>query len=155
MKPQLVNADTSLQANLSTKQDLFNRFGGMLLGYISEVVKSSAEAEQYLIDIFSQLQAADIRDITAPGKNTFIYLQSMARKKLASFVATVDECADVTPIVNDNKFVNLMAPEQQVVFCGMHYHGKTITKMAAELNKPEATIKQLLREAFTVIRSNK
>jgi len=132
----------------------------MLLGYIQEVVKEQAIAEQYLIELFNDLKATDIKDMMATGVNTFLRLQQIARKKLSSFITTVEDCADQAEIatkkaITANKFIDLMAPEQQLVFCGVHYHGKTIVKLAAELNKPEDTIRQLLRESFTIIRKNR
>ncbi|MFA6249048.1 MAG: sigma factor-like helix-turn-helix DNA-binding protein [Mucilaginibacter sp.] len=132
----------------------------MLLGYIQEVVKEQAIAEQYLIEIFNELKADDIKEMMAAGVNTFLRLQQIARKKLSSFITTVEDCADQAEIaikkaITGNKFIDLMAPEQQLVFCGVHYHGKTIVKLAAELNKPEDTIRQLLRESFTIIRNNR
>ena len=157
MKQQLTSTEASLQTR--TKQDLFNRFGGMLLGYISEVVKNNHVAEHHLVDVFNQLQFSDIQDITKPGINTFVYLQSIARKKLAVFSLPVDGYANTgkskNPIIEDNKFVELMNPDQQQVFCEIYYHGKTVTNLAAELNKTEAAIRELLREAFLIIRSNR
>ncbi len=127
----------------------------MLLGYISEVVKSSAEAERYLVDVFNQLQTSDVHDITSPGVNTFLYLQAMARKKLASFISSVEKCPDEKLIVKGNRFVNMMATDQQRVFCGVHYHGKSTANIAAEMNTSEAAVRKLLREAFITIRNNR
>lgn len=132
----------------------------MLLGYIQEVVKEQAIAEQYLIELFNELKASDIKEIMAAGTNTFLSLQQIARKKLSAFISTLEDCADQAEItikktITGNKFIDLMGHEQQLVFCGVHYHGKTITKLAAELNKPEDTIRQLLRESFTIIRNNR
>jgi hypothetical protein len=159
LKQQLTSAEASLQTRTQTKQDLFNRFGGMLLGYISEVVKNNQVAEQYLVDVFNQLQFSDIQDITKPGINTFVYLQAIVRKKLAVFTSSIDGYANTgkpkTFIIKGNKFVDLMNPDQQQVFCEIYYHGKTVTNLAAELNKTEAAIRELLREAFILIRSNR
>ncbi|MBD1387162.1 hypothetical protein IDJ75_17880 [Mucilaginibacter rigui] len=132
----------------------------MLLGYIKEVVKEQAMAEQYLIELFNELKTADINEVTAAGVNTFLRLQQIARKKLSSFITTVEHCTDQAEIatkkaITGNKFIELMSSEQQLVFCSVHYHGKTITKLAAELNKPEDTIRLLLRESFTIIRNNR
>lgn len=131
----------------------------MLFGYILEVVKTKSVAEQYLVDVFNQLTFTDIQAITKPGVNTFCQLQMIARKMLASFVRTVDECADyIKPahtIINGNKFIDQMAPDQQHVFCGIHYHGKTTGILAAELNKTEAAVRQILKESFTIIRNKR
>lgn len=132
----------------------------MLLGYIKEVVKEITVAEQYLIEVFNDLQHKDIEEILQPGSNAFLRLQQMARKKLSSFISTVEDCADQAEIsakkaVTENKFVNLMDNDQQLVFCGVHYHGKTTSVLAVELNKTEETIRHLLRESFNIIRTNR
>lgn len=132
----------------------------MLLGYIKEVVKEQAVAEQYLIELFNELKATDIKELMDNGVNQFLRLQQIARKKLSSFISTVEDCSDQDEInskktINGNKFIDMMHHEQQLVFCGMHYHGKTIVKLAAELNISEDTIRQLLRESFTIIRNNR
>ena len=132
----------------------------MLLGYIKEVVKELTVAEQYLIEVFNDLQHTDIEEILSPGANTFLRLQQLARKKLSSFITTIEDCADQAEIITKktiqgNKFIDLMDQEQQLVFCGVHYHGKTTANLAAELNITEDAIRQLLRESFTIIRKNR
>lgn len=132
----------------------------MLLGYLFEALKNKVVAEQYLVDIFNELQFSDIQAISKPGVNTFSQLQMMARKKLTSFSRAADECADADGKLKDlviigNKFIDLMSAEQQMVFCGVHYHGKTTTGLAAQLSKPEEEIKRILKESFIIIRKQR
>ena len=132
----------------------------MLLGYIQEVVKDVAIAEQYLIEVFNELKAPDMEEILAPGANAFLYLQQITRKKLSYFVNAADDLADeaettAKKVINGNKFINLMDHDQRLVFCGIHYHGKSTAKLAAELNKPEDAIRIILRESFNIIRKNR
>jgi len=160
LKQQLTYTDASLPAIKQSKHSLYTNYGAMLLGYIQEVVKEQAIAEQYLIELFNELKATDIKDLMDSGVNQFLRLQQIARKKLSSFISTVEDCADQGEIttkkaINGNKLIDMMGHDQQLVFCGVHYHGKTIVKLAAELNKPEDTIRQLLRESFTIIRNNR
>ncbi|RYU90451.1 hypothetical protein EWM62_07275 [Mucilaginibacter terrigena] len=160
MKPQLTSAEASLPAIKQTLRGLYNSYGGMLLGYIQEVIKDRATAEQYLAELFTDLRPAELNEILAPGTNVFCRLQLLARKKLAAYINSVGDCADkhgASPPKNigGNKFIDMMSHEQQLVFCGVHYHGKSITALAAELNQPEAAIRQLLKESFTIIRNNR
>ncbi|MEB0250060.1 hypothetical protein QN344_07915, partial [Mucilaginibacter sp. 5B2] len=155
-----IHTEASLPTIKQSKHSLYTNYGAMLLGYIKEVVKEIAIAEQYLIEVFNDLQHKDIEEILAPGANAFLRLQQLARKKLSSFISTVEDCADQVEIttkkaIQSNKFIEMMNQEQQLVFCGVHYHGKTTAKLATELNKPEDTIRQLLRESFTIIRKNR
>lgn len=149
-----------MPAGVQTKQSLYNSYANMLLGYLLEVVKTKAIAEQYLVDIFNELQFDDIQAITKQGANTFCNLQKIARKKLAKFTATIEECtnegtAPAKAAIQGNRFIEQMAPEQQHVFCGMHYHGKSTAILAAELNKPEDAIRRILKESFNIIRNQR
>jgi hypothetical protein len=160
LKPTFANNATPLSAVVQTKQGLYNSYANMLLGYLFEAVKDMVVAEQYLVDIFNKLQFADIQAITKPGVNTFCQLQMMARKKCAEFSATVTGCADPNATqtgvqIPNNKFIKMMGPEQQQVFCGIHYHGKTIGTLATELNQTEEAIRRILKESFTIIRSQR
>lgn len=160
MKAQLQRTEDTMPAGVQTKQSLYNRYAGMLLGYLLEVVKSAPVAEQCLVEIFSDLQFAEIQSITKPGVNTFCQLQQIARRKLASFTSTVADCEGQDThakgiAIKGNNIIDLMGPEQQHVFCGMHYHGKTTAMLASELNKPEDAIKRILKESFTIIRNQR
>ena len=158
MEQQLIPADNAFQTGTLTKHTLYTKYSGMLLGYIIEVVNNKTLAEQYLIDVFTQLNEVQIKQLTQPGVNTFIGLQQMARQKLAGYAATLDDCAPdeklkTAPI--KNSYIERMNAEQQLVFCGIHYHSKTIGTLAIELDKTEDRIKQILKESFTIIRSNR
>lgn len=131
----------------------------MLLGYIFEVVKNRQVAEQYLVTVFNDA-ANELDEFYKPGVNAFCRLQLMARKKLAPFFENTDgysttgEVPDNTSL-GKNKFIKQMTNEQQLVFCGAHWQGKTTSKIAAELGRPDDDIRRILKECFTIIRSSK
>ncbi|PAW93239.1 hypothetical protein CKK33_06895 [Mucilaginibacter sp. MD40] len=152
MKEQLTYTETSLPSIKQAKQSLYTSYSGMLLGYIVEVVKDRTVAEKYLIDIFTGLQANDIQDIFNPDNGSvYCRLQSYARKQLCQVHNTITDRA-VQPA---NRVTGLMNEEQQLVFCGLHYHGKSIAQLANELSKDEYTIRQILKQSFNIIRSNR
>lgn len=160
MEQQLTYTEASLPTIKQSKHSLYANYGAMLLGYIIEVVKEIAVAEQYLTEVFNELQNKDIEEILAPGSNAFVRLQQLTRKKLSSFISSIESRADGVEIsakkaIRGNKIIDLMDNEQQVVFCGVHYHGKTTANLASELNKPEDDIRKLLRESFIIIRKNR
>ncbi|MBL4675219.1 MAG: sigma-70 family RNA polymerase sigma factor [Mucilaginibacter sp.] len=154
MREQLTYNEASLPSVKQAAQELYTNYGAMLLGYITEVVKDRPAAEGYLADVFSGLSTGDIYHIagTADG-STYVRLQQYTRKKLVSFISTTDDCANVE--IKGNRLIDLMNPEQQLVFCGLHYHGKTIGKLAGELNKTDEEIRQILKQSFNIIRSNR
>lgn len=137
---------------------LYNQYAGMLLGYIFEVVKNMTVAEQYLIAVFKDVPY-ELGELTKPGSNVFCQLQIIARKKLAGFFDSVHNCEDGAErrpaIANtNNKYIGTMNSEQQLVFCGIYWHGKTISRLAIELDKTEDAVKKILKECFTTIRNS-
>lgn len=155
MKQQLTHSGTSPQNYLQAKHSLYKRYSGMLLGYLLDIVKDQATAEHYLVDLFAGMHPAEVTEISTAG-NAFCRLQALIRKKLKGFFDNLENCSpEEKPQIPGNKFVGLMNNEQQQVFCGVHYSGKTTAKLATELGKSEEAIRQLLKESFNIIRNNR
>jgi len=137
--------------NLQRVRALYDRYAGMLLGYITEVIKDSHEAEQLLIRVFSDLhQQLDDMDRSALG--AFCYLQLHARKKIAVYLQNTGNQA---PAIRSNKYLNLLSEEQLKVFCGLHYDGKNSSILAFEMGKTPEAIRLILKEAFGIIRKGR
>ncbi|MBE9585252.1 sigma-70 family RNA polymerase sigma factor [Mucilaginibacter sp. JRF] len=155
MNTRLQNlADTPLQAKVQDVQFIYDRYAGMLLGYIYDVVKDRTLAEQYLNDTFTTV-ALLADELTKSEENIYRKLQLIARGKLSSYFNTMQQC-DISETVKHrpNKYLNSMSERQLQVFCGVHYHGKKINTIAAEMNEPEDVVKKLLKEAFLIIRKS-
>ncbi|WP_259071651.1 hypothetical protein HDF24_22670 [Mucilaginibacter sp. X4EP1] len=149
-------AKTRDDDRLLSVRSLYDRYGAMLLGYLFEIVQDKDVAEQYLVEVFNDA-AKTPAGYSQGGLNTLSQLQQLARKKLAPYYQTVKDCA-VEPAnagsatTQNNKYLSQMTPQQQHVFCGLHYHGKSITVLAIELQKAEDDIRKILKESFTLIR---
>lgn len=157
MNTQLQNSASVGQSRLLLVHKLYQQYAGMLLGYIGDVVKNQAIAEQYLVAVFKDVPY-ELDELTNEGVNTFCHLQSMARKKLADYFINTphqnDGKSENKPPICDNKYTRQMTHEQQLVFCGVHWYGKTIATLTTELNKPEEEIRKILKDCFTIIRSS-
>lgn len=142
--------------NTAVTRALYDEYAGLLLGYIYEVVKDKELAEQYLVSVFNELPR-NLHQITRPGLNTYHQLQLLTRKMLADYFETIPVCKTTDPEKNylpgtPNKFLSVMTKEQRLIFCSVHYHGKSIYVLAAEMNMPEEVIKKTLLQAFATIR---
>ena len=151
-----MNHNISLTNASLTMQAIYDEYAGMLLGYIFEVVKDKNLAEQYLIAVFNELPR-HLNDVAQPGVNTYYRLQLLARKMLAAFFETIPACNNTDDgfsylPARPNKFLDSMNKEEQLIFCSVHYHRKSISTLATELNKPEEVIKKILQQAFAAIR---
>jgi DNA-directed RNA polymerase specialized sigma24 family protein len=141
---------------LLSARTLYDNYGAMLLGYLFEVMQDQGIAEQYLVDIFNEV-AKKPTNYNANGLSTLSQLQILARKKLTPYYQTVKDSGTgpdntKSTTAKQNKYLSQMTPEQQHVFCSLHYHGKSICMLAVEMQKPEDDIRKILKEAFTLIR---
>jgi hypothetical protein len=82
-------------------QALYNRYAGMLLGYIFDVVKDEKLAEQYLVDTFKDV-SAQVDEFADGAANDYCKLQLLARKKLAPFFDTIKDCTVTDAVTNGN-----------------------------------------------------
>jgi len=151
-----IQATTNTQNKLIPPRELYDDYGAMLLGYIVGVVNDRHVAGQYLVEIFKDLSNG-LSVNQEKGSSVFVQLQLLARKKLEPFFETAKNCS-TTDFVYDaqskNRSIGLMTPDQQTVFCGMHYHGKSVNILALELNKSGDEIRKILKESFTIIRNS-
>jgi hypothetical protein len=127
---------------------LYDRYGAMLLGYLVECLHDRNRAESYLIDIFADLAV----QLSSSENYTWCQLQRLAKTKLALSGETVPENSNTVIHKPSNKFLDTMTEEQRQVFCHVYYHGKPITLLTEQFNKPEHTIRKVLVEAFAIIR---
>jgi DNA-directed RNA polymerase specialized sigma24 family protein len=134
---------------------LYDNYAAMLLGYINEVVKDKAVAEEYLLKTFNTI-AQKINCTNWSENNNWVQLLRFAREELIPFYDTVKGCeAPAVASINDNiayKYFDKMTADQKHVFCSIYYSKKTTAELSAEINKSEDLIKTLLKEAFCIIR---
>jgi hypothetical protein len=137
---------------------LYDKYGGMLLGYIFEIVRDRKLAEEYLVQIFCDL-STQINEIDWEETNSWCQLQSFARAKLITLTATV-KLGDIpgrtgTSVYNlRNRYLEQMTDLQQQVFYSVYYHGKSITAISAEQNETEDLIRRTLKEAFAIMKKS-
>jgi hypothetical protein len=133
---------------------LYDRYGGMLLGYLVETLKDRPLAEEYLVTIFSEIAN---QHTNTSDDITWCQLHRLAKSKLAllnnNSNFNTNKPGALIPSTS-NKFLDTMTDEQKHIFCSVYYHGKPITVLSQQLNKPEGTIKKALSEAFAIIRNS-
>lgn len=136
--------------------ELYDKYAGMLLGYINDIVRDNELAEKHLILIYSSLPT-NYKDTIPEGENVWCHLQRLAKKHLAGFedvtkAALSCKDANFTDLNNRNKFFKLMSIEQKEVFCGIYHYGKTINQLSQELKTTEDFIRKTVKEAFAIIK---
>ncbi|WP_462265903.1 hypothetical protein [Mucilaginibacter sp.] len=159
MKLQTIKQPVAAGNKLSVTRELYNRYSGMLLGYLTDIVKEQQMAEAFLIEIFNELPQY-VEQLLTSEKSTWLQLQAIAKSKLAPFMATQHNCRQLEDDMHrkwttGGSNMAYLTPAQRSVFCGVYYHQKSITTLAAELNQPEDVIKSTLKAAFNTIKNGR
>lgn len=146
---------TQLVTNKATDvHSLYQQYGGMLLGYIFEVVKDMELAESYVIRVFSTV-ANRVDDIAGNGAATWLYLRRVAQNELSDFLNTIKDCdlrkANIAGSPEKEYFKD-MTEQQRHIFCSIYYHKIPAAQLATELDEPVSYINKTLKEAFTIIK---
>jgi DNA-directed RNA polymerase specialized sigma24 family protein len=131
---------------------LYDRYAGMLLGYIYEIVKDRQLAEDYTADVFARIAHNGNH---LPADSVWLQLKNAAKTRLAPFYQSVAACDDYSAAYMHNNHVVRMSSEQRNVFCAVYYHNKTTAQLAAQFNKPESEIRKTLKEAFAFIKQRR
>lgn len=136
-------------------RSLYDRYAGMLLGYVHEIVKDSKLAEECLVHIFCQL-SAEFGAENSEGPRNWVQLQRYARAQLMPYAAvsakTVANGHELRR--SDDPFLAALSAEQKRVFVDIYYYGKTPVMLATDLNKTEEFIRKTLKEAFAILRKS-
>lgn len=154
----MVKQDEVLLQNQAINiNSLYDNYAGMLLGYISEIVKDKSIAEDYLVKIFCKI-AKTPNGLIWNETNTWCQLQKLAKTELNAFYDAAGACkpADTTNIVkhgSPNKYLEQMTEEQKQIFCNFYYNKKSTAQLSVELDIAEGLIRRSLKEAFAIIRS--
>lgn len=133
---------------------LYDRYAGMLLGYISEIVKDSKLAEECLVHIFCELSVVFGAE-NHEGPQNWCQLQRFAKSRLGSFHGASGKLQTERPgdRSHDQRLTGL-SMVQKKVFLDIYYHGTAVSVLAAELNKTEEFIRKTLKEAFAILRKS-
>jgi hypothetical protein len=136
-------------------RELYDRYSGMLLGYVFEIVKDNKLAEQHLINIYNYIPN-HINELTGDGTNTWCQLQRLAKRYLefGDNAQSNGQLNGTDLNINNghNRYLALMTHEQKQVFYNVYYYGKTTAQLAKELNKSEDFIRLALKQAFIIIK---
>jgi hypothetical protein len=138
--------------SLDFTRTLYDQYGNLLLGYLTQITADRAQAEYYLVEIFRQVNRyAD--ELTQPGVNVWVRLRYIARHIVQT--NNLNLLSANHSLLEQNQFVEAMTAEQRHVFCGLYYQYKSIAALAQELKQDEGAVKRILKEAFNVIRNGR
>jgi DNA-directed RNA polymerase specialized sigma24 family protein len=144
-----------LQSRPESVRSLYDRYAGMLLGYIFEIIGDSKLAEELLVRIFCEL-SEELSHDQAQGPQNWSQLQRFAKGKLAAFAVVPGNVAinELSQRRSGDQQLAALSEEQKRVFLAIYYHGRKVGVLAAELNRTEEFIRKTLTEAFAILRKS-
>jgi hypothetical protein len=160
VKLQISDQTLPVKNKLSATHNIYNTYAGMLLGYLTDIVKDRQLAENYLVEVFNELPDY-LTDYYSAERSVWVQLQALAKSKLTSFFESKTDCKVVeeeafhSPASRVGYRLNKLSTLQRNVFCGLYYHNKPVNALARELKQSEESIKRLLKEAFSIIKNDK
>lgn len=153
-----INRRTLTEVRAEDVRSLYDKYAGMMLGYITGVVKDERLAEEYLVELFSDL-SNQFNEINWDGTNSWCELQRFAKNKLSTMT---DKPTSIAPSVagglvissSKDRYFEKMTDEQRQIFDAVYYQGKEIATLSKELNKTEDLIRKTLKETFAILRKS-
>jgi RNA polymerase sigma-70 factor, ECF subfamily len=151
---------------------LFDRYGGMLFGVISRIVKNEADAENLLQDCFVKIWRNVETFDDAKGRfttwiiniarNTAIdftrskyYAQRRENQNIDNFVSSESDISHAslsTDTLDLKNIVNKLTPQYRQIIEWMYFEGYTQQEISDEFNIPLGTVKTRARLAMNELR---
>ena len=147
--------------HLPQRQDhirlLYQKYGALLLGYISGVVTDRQESEEYLVAILGRF-SIDFPERIRNGAVNWLQLLQYSRKMLSALQNAKHPnrnhhiVKQAEPNCTDEGLALLNSREKEI-FCSIYYHGKSISDLAKSLSESESIIRSEFKLSFDKIRS--
>ena len=127
-------------------RQLYDKYAGMLLGYIRSTVQDQKRSEDYLIGIISAF-AAENHDRPA----SWLTIRQFAQYKLVELSA-LDHVKGKVINIQENDYLNLLDREERGVFEAVYYQGRSLFQLADLLNRNENILRIQLKSSIDKIR---
>jgi len=120
---------------------IYNQYSGMLLGYLTEIVKDNRKAEDHLVNIFYEISKLPLQQIQ----------QLFNWNRLRRFA--LRQLPPQNTILSGNGVVHtILSNEQQYVFDSIYYNNLSLTEIAERTGQSEETVRKILKEAFNLMK---
>ena len=133
------------KGNQKDIRQLYDKYAGMLLGFIRGTVQDHRRSEEILVKIISAFVLE-----TNGQPTSWLQLRQFARFKLPEFSSINNE--KLSGNHTNNEYLNLLDEEEQYIFQMVYYQGKSINQLADLLNKSENILRTQLKSSIDKIR---
>ena len=133
------------KGNQKDIHQLYDKYAGMLLGFIRGTVQDHRRSEEILVKIISAFVLE-----TNGQPTSWLQLRQFAKFKLPEFSSINNEKLNGNH--TNNEYLNLLDEEEKYIFQMVYYQGKSINQLADLLNKSENILRNQLKSSIDKIR---
>ncbi|RDC54461.1 sigma-70 family RNA polymerase sigma factor [Pedobacter chinensis] len=128
---------------------LYDKYAGMLLGFIRGTVQDHKRSEEYLVKIISAFASE-----TKSSSASWLELRQYAQRKLIELAHINHEHNNGKLNNNEqaNNYLNLLDHDERIVFQAVYYQKKSLSQLADLLNRNENTLRGQLKSSIDKIR---
>lgn len=127
-------------------RQLYDKYAGMLLGFIRGTVQDRKRSEEHLISIITAFSLE-----TKGREVTWLKLRQYAQYKLKEF-STLNDWKANLDTASTNNYLNLLEDDERVVFQAVYYQGKSLAQLVDLLNQSESILRTQLKSSIDKIR---
>jgi len=143
-----IHQESDLTETATHVRLIYNKYSGMLLGFISQIINDRAKAEAQMISIFCELAKASYKERSSPNIGSWNELRTFALNYLPAHTIQLEIAADLPA-------QEQLSQLQHQVFNLAYYQKKSLCDIAKQLNQTEELIRKTLKEAFTVMKGKR
>lgn len=135
---------------------LYQKYGALLLGYLTGIVHDQKKSEAFLVLIFSRF-VVDCKEELSSGQVTWVKLLCYSRNLLPQLTAKADYSLlkdaeiQLAP-THDHAKLKMLTVMEKEIFCEIYYQGRSINDLANSLQLSEEVIRSHFKLSFDKIR---
>ncbi|WP_113653341.1 sigma-70 RNA polymerase sigma factor region 4 domain-containing protein [Pedobacter namyangjuensis] len=129
---------------------LYNKYSGMLLGFISQIIDDRSQAEQQMINIFKELAKNGLKNNLTTQSSVVTSWNELRKFALTYLpVKTITQPSMAKPVIKQH-----LTEQEQQVFNIAYYQKQSVSAIAVQLKQTEDSIRETLKKAFAVMKQN-
>ena len=135
-------------------RQFYDKYAGMLLGFIQGIVQDSKKSEEQLIKIITSF-VLETKLNSDSNISTWIHLRRHAQQVLAqqnfsdkpASIGNLDQTSNPAENIN-----NVLTAQEQMIFHAVYYQGRAIACIAESIQEDENSVRIQLKSAMDKMR---
>ena len=135
-------------------RQFYDKYAGMLLGFIQGIVQDSKKSEEQLIKIITSF-VLETKLNSDSNISTWIHLRRHAQQVLAqqnfsdrpASIGNLDQTSNLAENIN-----NVLTAKEQMIFHAVYYQGRAIACIAESIQEDENSVRIQLKSAMDKMR---